>query len=67
MRYRFTGRNSAIVATHTIPRHTTVIKDSAREGVGVVAIVAGVAALNVTGIFARGHCSIMATQAGAQY
>ncbi len=48
---RFTGRIVTVMAGDTVAGHTAVIERGTRKGIGVVAIVTGIAALNMVGRF----------------
>ena len=60
---RFTGRIVAVVAGDTVARYTTVIERGTRKGIGIVAIVTGIAALDMVRRFTR--CSAAVVTANA--
>ncbi len=62
---RFTGRIVAVVAGDTVTRYTAVIERGPRKGIGVVAIVTGITALNMIGRFTRCSAAVMTANAGA--
>lgn len=62
---RFSNRDIAIVATRAVPIDAGVIEHCTRETVCVMAIVTGVAALDVTGAFSSSDAVIVATGAAA--
>ena len=60
---RFTGRIVAVMAGNTVAGHTAVIERGTRKGVGVVAIVTGIAALDMVGRFARRGAAVVTANA----
>ena len=60
---RFTGRIVAVVARNTVTGHTTVIESGPSKGIGVVAIVTGIAALDMVGRFTRCGAAVVTANA----
>ena len=59
----FTGRIVAVMAGNTVTGHTAVIESSSGEGIGIVAIVTGITALDMVGRFARRGAAVVTANA----
>ena len=62
---RFAGRLITVMARRTVPGDTAVIEGRIGEGVGVVAIVAGITALDMVRRFARCGAAVMTADAAS--
>ena len=56
-----------VVAGYAVAGYTSMIERRTRPGIGRVAIIAGVAAGNVSIVLTRGHAAVMTAEAGPQH
>ena len=61
----FTGGIVTVMAGNTVPGHTAVIERGPSKRIGIVAIVTGIAALDMVRRFTRCHAAVMARNTGA--
>ncbi len=62
---RFTGRIVTVMAGDTVAGHTAVIERGTRKRISVVAVVTGIAALDMVGRFTRCGAAVMTADTAA--